>query len=326
LHRRKINVLFIDYIAQDDKNSEVMAYQLYQGGLGMPNRDYYFNTDARTLGVQKAYKEYLFKTFKQSGDDSITAAKNTKQVYDLETRLAKSSRKLAALRDPEKNYNKMDLAKLNKLSGNLNWTVYLPKIGISKLDSIIVGQPEFYSTLNTELVKTPLDTWKSYLRFHLIRANANYLDSITYGNYFDYRKTLSGATQQRPRWKRVLDVEENAMGEALGQLFVKEYFNEKAKKRYSDLVEAIRDAYKERIQQLTWMSDSTKQKALDKLSRITPKVGYPDKWKDFSAMKIDRSAYVLNVQRANEWWHNYDINKLGKPVDRTEWGNESADI
>ena len=319
-HSKGINVMFADYVAQDDKNSEVMAYQLAQGGLGMSNRDYYFNTDERTIGVRKAYQTYLFKTFMQLGNDSATAAKNVKAVYDLETRLAKSSRKLAALRDPEKNYNKMDLVKLNKLSGNLNWSFYLPKIGVNKIDSVIVGQPEFYAALNNEVAKTSLDDWKNYLRFHLVRASANYLDKTTYGNYFDYRKTLSGATQQRPRWKRVLDAEENAMGEALGQLFVKEYFNEKAKKRYADLVDAIRDAYKERIQKLTWMSDSTKQKALDKLSRITPKVGYPDKWKDFSALKIDRGPYVLNVQRANVWWHNYNFNKLGKPVDRTEWG------
>ncbi|TMI79475.1 MAG: M13 family metallopeptidase, partial [Bacteroidetes bacterium] len=236
------------------------------------------------------------------------------------TRLAKSSRKLAALRDPEKNYNKISLEALNKLATDLNWPFYLQKIGVNKLDYAIVGQPEFFTTLDHELVNTPLGDWKNYLRFQLVRASANYLDKTTYANYFDYRKTLSGATEQRPRWKRVLDAEEGAMGEALGQLFVKEYFNENAKKRYTDLVEAIRDAYKERIQKLTWMSDSTKQKALNKLSKITPKVGYPDKWKDFSALKIDRGPYVLNMQRANEWWHNYNFNKLGKPVDRTEWG------
>jgi putative endopeptidase len=318
-HSKGINVLFGDYIAQDDKNSEVMAYQLAQGGLGMPNRDYYFNTDDRTEGVRKAYQLYLSKTFMQLGNDSNTAKKNAKAVYDLETRLAKSSRKLAALRDPEKNYNKMDIGKLSQLSGNLNWPDYLQKIGINKLDSVIVGQPEFYTALNTELKKTPLEDWKNYLRFHLVRASASYLDKTTFNNFFEYRKSLTGAATPRPRWKRVLDAEENAMGETLGQLFVKEYFKEKAKQRYAELVEAIRDAYKERIQKLTWMSDSTKQKAYDKLSKIKPKVGYPDKWKDFSSMKIDRVPYVLNVQNANAWWHNYNVNKLGKPVDRTEW-------
>jgi putative endopeptidase len=240
-------------------------------------------------------------------------------VYELEKRLAGASRKLAALRDPEKNYNKMSLEKLNALSPAVKWPVYLPLIGVNKIDSVLVGQPEFYSALSKEITTTSLDDWKNYLRFQLVRASASYLDSTSFNNYFEYRKTLSGATEKRPQWKRVLDAEENAIGEALGQLFVKEYFNENTRTRYKNLVESIRDAYKDRIQELTWMSDSTKKKALDKLTKITSKVGYPDKWKDFSALKIDKGAFVLNVQRANEWWHNYSVNKLGKPVDRTEW-------
>ena len=320
LHLKGMGVMFRDYVGQDDKNSEVMAYQLSQGGLGMPNRDYYFNTDERTANVRKAYQDYQYKSFRRLGDDSLTARTNAKQVFDLESRLAKSSRKLAALRDPESNYNKMSVNKLNELANNLQWPTYLKKIGANQINDVIVGQPEFYSALNHELSSTPLDVWKNYLRFHLLRASAPYLDTLTFNNYFEYRKTLTGASEKRPRWKDVLDAEERAMGEALGQLFVKEYFNEKAKKRYTELVEAIRSAYRDRINQLTWMSPETKKKALDKLNKITPKVGYPDKWKDFSALKIDRGAYVLNVQRANEWWHNYNFNKLGKPVDRTEWG------
>jgi putative endopeptidase len=318
-HTKGISVLFSDYVAQDDKNSEVYAYQMIQGGLGMPNRDYYFNTDERTAGVRKAYNTYLIKTFMQIGNDSMTALKNAKAVYNLETRLAKSSRKLADLRDPYKNYNKMDVNGLSHLSSNVNWPAYFKKIRINKLDTVIVGQPEFYTTLNHELKFTSIDDWKNYLRFHLVRENSAYLDKQTFTNYFDYRKSLTGTTEPRPRWKRVLDAEEGAMGEALGQIFVKEYFNEKAKKRYTNLVENIREALKERIEKLTWMSDSTKKKAYAKLSKISKKVGYPDKWKDFSALKIDRGPFVLNMQRANEWWHNYEINKLGKPVDRDEW-------
>ncbi len=319
LHTKGLGVLFHDFIGQDDKNSEVMAFQLSQGGLGMPNRDYYFNTDERTANVRKAYHEYIVKTLQQLGNDSVAANANAKKIFDLETRLAKSSRKLAALRDPERNYNKMTVSKLNELSGNLQWPTYLQKIGVKNLNDVIVGQPEFYTALNHELTSTPLDVWKDYLRVHLVRASAAYLDSTTFKNYFEYRKSLTGATRPRPRWKRVLDAEENAMGEALGQLFVKEYFNEKAKKRYTDLVEAIRSAYKERINQLTWMSTETKKKALDKLDKITPKVGYPAKWKDFSSLSIDRGPYILNVQRGNQWWHYYEVNNLGKPVDRTEW-------
>ena len=314
-----INCFFNYYVAQDDKNSEAMAFKLDQGGLSMPNRDYYFNTDARTTAVRDAYKVYLLKTFKQLGGDDATAAKNANAVFALETKLAKASRKLADMRDPYKNYNKMAVAGLSKLSPNIDWPLFIKNVGATKLDTVIVGQPEFYATLDNELKTTPIDDWKNYLRFRLVASSAAYLDSATYNNNFNYHKSLTGATEQRPRWKRVLDAEENAIGEALGQLFVKEYFDETAKKRYNGLVENIRTAYKERIEKLTWMSDSTKQKAYHKLAAITKKVGYPDKWKDFSALKIDKGPYVLNVQRASEWWSHYDIIKLGKPVDRTEW-------
>jgi putative endopeptidase len=318
-HNKGIDVLFNDYVGQDDKNSEVYAYQMSQGGLGMPNRDYYFNTDARTEGVRKAYNSYLVQTFMQLGNDSGTALKNAKGVYDLETRLARSSRKLADLRDPYKNYNKMDVKALSNLSSNIDWINYFKIINAKKIDSVIVGQPEFYSTLNREIHSTPIEDWKNYLRFHVVESNAAFLDKKTYSNFFNYRKTLSGAAVPRPRWKRVLDAEEGAMGEALGQIFVKEYFNQDAKKRYTNLVENIRDAYKDRIKKLAWMSDSTKEKAIHKLNKITKKVGYPDKWKDFSALKIDRGPFVLNMERASIWWHDYMMNKLGKPVDRGEW-------
>ncbi len=310
---------FGNYIAQDDMNSEKMAYILSQGGLGMPNRDYYFDTDEKSVAVRNAFKEYLIKTFQQLGNSDTAATRMMNEVVALETRLASSSRKLAALRDPYKNYNKMSITKLQSLTPDLPWNNYLAASRIKTLDSTIVGQPEFFTTLNTELKKTPLPVWKNYVKYNYISDFSSYLDSATYGNTFNYRKTITGATEPRPRWKRVLDAEEGAMGEALGQLFAKEYFNETAKKRYEELVENIRTAYKERIQKLDWMSDSTKAKALNKLSRIKKKVGYPDKWKDFSAMQINKSSFVLNMQRANEWWHNYELNKLGKPVNREEW-------
>jgi putative endopeptidase len=319
LKTKGVNCLFRDYVSQDDKNSNMMVYQLSQGGLGMPNRDYYFKTDARTEKVRNAYKEYQVKTFKQLGDDDVVSQQKATAVYDLETRLATASRRLQDLRDPYKNYNKMSVTGLSKLASNINWKAYTNEIGIIKLDSVIVGQPEFYTALNDELHTTSLDDWKSYLQFHLIQSYSSYLDSASYENAFTYSQSLSGVKERRPRWKRVLDAEQSTMGEALGQLFVKKYFSEKAKKRYGDLVEAIREAYKERIKKLTWMSEVTKQKALAKLASISKKVGYPDKWKDFSTLIIDDGPYVLNIQRARTWWQNYNINKLGKPVDRTEW-------
>ena len=319
LQTKGVECIFGNYVAQDDKNSEVMVFKLDQGGLGMPNRDYYFNTDAPTTKVRDAYKTYLLKTFLQLGMSDTTARNNAAMVFELEKTLAAASRKLADLRDPYKNYNKMAVKELAVLTPVINWNEYVKNIGIIKLDTVIVGQPEFYTALNKALKTTPLDNWKNYLKFHLIANSAPYLDSVSFNNNFSYRKTLTGANEPRPRWKRVLDAEENAIGEALGQLFVKKYFDTTAKKRYEALVENIRTAYKERIEKLSWMSDSTKQKAYFKLAAITKKVGYPEKWKDFSALKIDNGPYILNVQRANQWWKKYQINKLGKPVDRTEW-------
>lgn len=310
---------FSSYIAQDDMNSAKMAFILYQGGLGLPSRDYYFDTDAKTTEVRKAYVVYLTKTLQQLGNDATAAQKNADDILALETRLAKASRKLADLRDPYKNYNKMSLAKLQSLSPAINWNEWLAASNIANLDSVIVGQPEFYTALSNELKTTPLDVWKNYMRTNYVSDFSDYLDATTFNNGFEYGKTISGAKQPRPRWKRVLDEQEELMGEALGQLFVKENFNETAKKRYETLVENIRDAYKERIAKLAWMSDSTKAKAYAKLAKIKPKVGFPDKWKDFSAMQISRASYVENVQHAHEWWHNYEVNKLGKPVDRDEW-------
>jgi len=319
LHKKGPDVLFSGGVGQDDKNSNEMVYQLAQGGLGMPNRDYYFNTAEKPARVRNAYKHYLSRVFQQLGNDSGSAEKMAGVVFQLETRLAKASRKLKELRDPVKNYNKITRISLQKLSPAINWNDWLKNSGIGLVDSLIIRQPEFYTALNTELTKTPIADWKCYLQAHLVMASAPFLDQKTFADYFEYRKTLTGASAPRPRWKRVLDAEEGAMGEALGQLFVKEYFSEKAKQRYSDLVEAIRSAYKQRIEKLSWMSDSTKQKALDKLSHITKKVGYPDKWKDFSKLKIDRGPFVLNMQRASEWWYDYMVSKLGRPVDRTEW-------
>ena len=312
-----ISCLFNMYIGQDDKNSDVMAVKLDQGGLGLPNRDYYFNTDERTLKVKEAYKLYMLKTFNRI--DSTNAKKDADEVFALETKLAKASRKLADLRDPYKNYNKMNRQDLGKIAPSVNWNSFTKISGADKVDSVIVGQPEFYTTLSTELKATPVNVWKNYLRLRLISSASSYLDQKAFNDKFEYRKSITGATKPQLRWKRVLDAEEAAIGEALGQLFVKEYFSEGAKTRYNNIVENIRTAYKERIAKLSWMSDSTKQIAYEKLAKITKKVGYPDKWKDFSSLKIDAGPWVLNVQRGNEWWHNYAVNKLGKPVDRTEW-------
>ncbi|WP_118976281.1 M13 family metallopeptidase [Taibaiella koreensis] len=316
-----IGVMFGNYVGQDDMNSEKMAMMLVQGGLGLPNRDYYFNMDDRTKKIRDAYPGHIERMFNLAALAPITETKTKSQgIVRLETRLAKASRKLEDLRDPYKNYNKVAVSALGKLTPDIDWQKWLPMMGVNKLDTVIVGQPEFFKELNAALLSESIDVWKDYLKWNVINDLAPYLSAeVEQANFSFYGQMLSGAKKQKPRWKRVLDEEEKAMGEALGQLFVKEYFNEKAKKRYSDMVEDIREALKDRIKKLDWMSEGTKEKALVKLAKMKKKVGYPDKWKDFSAMEIKDQAYVRNVIAAREWWHRYEINKLGKPVDREEW-------
>lgn len=308
-----------NYIAQDSKNSDVIALQFWQTGLGLPEREYYFKEDSATIKIRNAYVNYLAKTLTMSGIDEATSKKSAADIMNIETKLAKVHRKLEDLRDPYANYNKMSTANFYKLAPSFDMEGYFKTSGIPSVDSVIVGQPEYYKELESILKTTSLDTWKLLLRFRLISSLSGTLPD-TYGNEaFQFNKLLNGAKERKPRWKRVLQTEENIMGELLGQLYVKEYFGETAKKRYTDLVEAIRTALKERIATLSWMSDSTKEKAYVKLATMKKKVGYPDKWKDFSAMEIGTESYTQNLINANIWWTNYSINKLGKPVDRDEW-------
>lgn len=320
MHSYNSGVFFGEGVQQDAKNSDMMTYVMWQGGIGLPERDYYFNTDPRTTAIREAYPKYIAKIFTLTGVDSSAANTRAIAVFALETKLAKASRKLENLRDPYANYNKMAIADLKKLSTGIDWPSVLKQIGVKHVDSVVVGQPEFYKELDHILATEKMETLKDYLTFHLVQSFGYYLSKpFVMANFDFYGKLMRGAKELHPRWKRTLDAEEDAIGEALGQLFVREYFNEKAKKRYSDMVENIRSAFKARIEKLTWMSDSTKQKALYKLSKVHKKVGYPDKWKDFSALKIDRGPFVMNVMRADQWWNQYSLNKLGKPVDRDEW-------
>lgn len=314
-----VGALFNDFVQQDDKNSEVMSFKLWQGGIGLPEREYYFKTDSATVNIRNAYVKHITKMLAMLGEDSVAAGASAKNILALETKLAQSSRKLADLRDPYKNYNKMAITDLNKMSSAIDWKSLLTNLGVKSIDSVIVGQPEFFTALDQVIKSTSINDWKNYLRFRLVRTFAGALPNAFGDEAFNFSKLLNGAKERKPRWKRVIQSEEGVLGEALGQLYVKEFFNETAKKRYNDLVEAIRDVYKERIQKLPWMSDSTKQKALIKLAAIKKKVGYPDKWKDFSAMEIGKESYVQNLINASIWWHNHEINKLGKPVDRDEW-------
>ena len=323
LQTNAVSAMFAASVNQDEKNSSQYFFYLWQGGLGLPDRDYYFNTDARNANIRVEYKKHLANMFKLVDNLPNTEGSSAKQadaVFKIETFLAQSHRKIEALRDPQKNYNKMSINELQKLTPSVSWQKLMQKMGI-KTDSVIVGQPEFYQKMEAALKQFSVEDWKSYLKWHLVSEFADRLSKpFEEENFNFYEKILEGKKEQKPRWKRVLDAQEGALGDALGQLFVKEFFPEKAKKRYNDMVENIKSAYNEQIQNLAWMSAETKVKAADKLKKVTPKVGYPNKWKDFSAMTIDRSSFVRNSINANKWWYNYAMSKLGKPVDRTEWG------
>ncbi|WP_458071516.1 M13 family metallopeptidase [Rhodanobacter sp. BL-MT-08] len=315
-----VDAFFDVGVQQDEKQSDVMAVYLAQGGLGLPDRDYYFNTEAGVAKARTAYVEHLQRMFKLLGKDDAAASDSATKVMAFETSLAKVSRPLADLRDPQKNYNKMAPADLTRqLTPDIAWSV---RLHAWKLDPsyVIVGQPEFFDGLQKLLTQTPLPVLREYLRVHLVDAYASTLGKALDDEHFDfYGRVLTGQKEQRPRWKRTLDAENRAIGMILGRIFVKEYFPEKTKQRYNNLVEAIRTAYGERIDKLDWMSDATKAKAREKLAAVTKKVGYPDKWKDYSALQIGRDAYAQNEMKARRWAFNDRVAKFGKPVDRAEW-------
>jgi putative endopeptidase len=313
--------LFGARVGQDDKNSSKMMLQLGQSGLSLPNRDYYFKTDSRTAKIRNDYANtHLVAMLKLSGWNDEKAANGAKSVFAIEKFLADSSRKLEALRDPYKNYHKITIGQLNKLTPDIDWNRLFGKMEYAAIDSVIVGQPEYYRAVDKALVTFPVEDWKAYLRFKLLSSYAPYLSKGFEDESFRFSgKVISGRKEQLPRWKRVLDTENGLMGELLGQLFVKEYFPEKSKLRYTEMVEAIRQSYREHIEKLDWMTPQTKVKALAKLNAIHPKVGYPDHWKDFSTLTITRESYAANVMNARHWSYLINVHKLGKPVNHQEW-------
>jgi putative endopeptidase len=309
------------YISQDAKNSNLMSIGLDQGGLSLGEREYYLNMDSSNKSIREKFVAHLGRTLQLIGIPADASAQAAQDVLAFETKLAKSSRKLEDLRDPVRNYNKMAIGNVTaKLCPSINWLEAVTGYGLKYVDSAVVGQPEFYSGLENALQTTPVEVLKNYMRYQLVITYANYLSKTMIDERFSfYGKELSGAKTLRPRWKRVLDAEEQAMGMVLGKLFVKEFFSEKSKKRYSDMVEAIRDVYADRIQALSWMSDETKQKALQKLSSMKKKVGYPDVWKDYSKLVVGTNSYCENMMNAARWRFNDMTSKYGKPVDRSEW-------
>lgn len=321
LHTIGASPAFGFYLGQDDKISTKYALFFSQGGLGMGNRDYYFDTDKETTTIRNEYVKHLAAMSVLMGNDTKTAQKNAQSIMKLETELANNSRKLADLRDPLHNYNKMSLLQFKAITPNMDWSKLLPVMQVNKADSVIVGQPEFYKALDKTLKSYSIDDWKTYLKWDLVNSYASYIgDKFEKQNFYFYSTIMSGVKKQKPRWKRVVEQTDGALGELIGQVYVEEYLPKGTKEKLLEIGNNIRDVYAERIKKLDWMSPDTKKKALNKLSKIVMKVGYPDKWKDMSSVSIDKGMYCANVIAVNQWSYNYMIQKFGKPVDRTEWG------
>jgi putative endopeptidase len=315
-----VDVLFDFEISQDEKQSEIMAVHLSQGGLGLPNRDYYFNSEPGVAKARVAYVLHLARMFQLLGASEPQAKASAKGVMAFETKLARNSRKLAELRDPQRNYNKMKPAEITrKYTPSIVWTARLKRLQIDA-PYVIVGQPEFFRGLQMLLGKTKLSVLRDYLRIHLAESYASFLDEGIDQEHFElYGRVLTGQKEQQPRWKRALAAENRAIGMILGRIFVQEYFPESSKQRYNALVGIMRTSYGERIDRLDWMSDTTKAKAHEKLAALTKKVGYPDQWKDYSALTIGRNSYADNMMRVSRWRFADMLAKFGKPADRSEW-------
>ena len=316
-----VNVPFDFGIHQDNKDSTKYVADIYQGGLGMPDRDYYLKTDdAKLADVKAKYLTHIEKTLTLAGDKN--AAANAKAIVDFETELAKVQWTKVELRDPIKAYNKVNLADMAKIAPNYDWATWLQTAGITgKTDYVIVSQPTYLKGFAELSNKTSLDTWKAYLAMHLVDSYSSYLSKAFVDQRFDfYGKTLSGVTQIEPRWKRGVGVVERAQGEAVGKLYVAEHFPAERKARMETLVKNLLVAYKQSIDKLDWMSPATKKEAQAKLAKFTPKIGYPNKWKDYSALVVKRDDLVGNVMRSRVVEADRELNKLGKPIDREEWG------
>jgi len=321
LHRFGAGGLFGFSSGQDLKNSSEVIGQLSQGGLGMPDRDYYVAGDDRSQKLRDDYRTYIVAMFRLIGTDSKGAAAIANSIIDFETHLAKASRTRIERRDPDKNYNRMSEGNLTALAPSFEWKRFFEGVGWSNPGDVNVGQPEYFREVNAMLDSVPLQTWKNYLRWRVLNSTAPGLNSPFVNENFKFHgAAMTGAKELQPRWKRIKNVIDGLMGEALGELYVAKTFPPEAKSRALEMVNNLKEAMREHIQKLAWMDDSTRTAALNKLAAFGVKIGYPDKWRDYSSLQIDRVSYFENVRRALEFETQFFIDKIGKPVDKTEWG------
>jgi len=308
------------YVDQDARNTMRYIPQLAQGGIGLPDRDYYVKTDAKTKTIRAQYVAHVAHMFALLGDTPAQAKRNASTVMAMETRLARASMTNVEIRDPQATYHLMDLAHFAKIDSRVDWSAYFEQIGLATPGDMNVGQPKFFAEADRMLATAPLEQWKTYLRWNLIRNGASDLSKPFVDANFDfYGRILAGAKEIKPRWKRVLMSIDGLTGEALGELYVAKYFGPKAKAGALEMVENIKLAMRDDINGLEWMTPETKKHALEKLDTLTVKIGYPDTWRDYSALQIEPEDFAGNVLRASEFEFKRNLAKLGKPIDRKEW-------
>ena len=305
----------------DDKDTTAMIAAFQQGGLGLPERDYYFRPDPESVAIRGAYAEHIAPTLQLAGDSPKAAEARATAILGLETKLAEASRTLVDLRDPEKNYNKVGRAALGRLAPKVDWEAFFAQIKFPAHEkAVLVGQPEFFTAFGELTRSVPVETWRAYLRWQVLERTSNYLGRAFVDEHFAfYSRKLSGTPELKPRWKRVLAAADEAIGGNLGQLYVKRAFSPAAKFRALEMVKFHLQAMRGRIQSAQWMSAATKQQAFKKIDAMRTKVGYPDKWRDYRALEVTRGPYVRNVLAAAAFESRRQLAKLGRPVDRSEW-------
>jgi putative endopeptidase len=314
------NPLFGFFVGQDRKQPQTMIVQLSQGGTSMPDRDYYLKSDARTKKIQGAFNTYVTTLFTLAGESEQTSKAKAEAIFNLEKKLATAQMSRVEMRDPYKTYNKFALADFDKNVPAFSWTSTLEKLQIKGEDTILVNSPKFFATADTLLNTVPIADWQTYLQWNVLRAAAPYLSKPFVDANFAYSQVLSGQKVQTPRWQRMSSLTDGTIGELLGQLYVEKHFKPAAKARMDEMIKNLIKAYEIRIKNLDWMSDVTKQKALDKLHAFTPKIGYPSKWRTYDGLEISRDSFVQNLRNAGRWAYNDMISQLGKPVDKTRFG------
>jgi putative endopeptidase len=320
LQHDSVDAVFYFNSWPDRKDSTQVIANARQGGLGLPDRQYYLDGDDRSKGLRAAYLKHVANMFTLMGDYTATAAAEAKTILEIETSLAASSMTVVDRRDPEKTYHKMTLDELRDLTPDFDWQDYLKEIGAPPVDAVDVGQPDFFREVNSALVLIPLADWKIYLRWHLIHTLAPALPEKFVDENFDfYDRTLRGTKEILPRWRRCVEATDDQLGEALGQYYVQRNFPPEAKAKALAMVTNIRAALRDDLQTLDWMGPETRKQALIKLNAMDLKIGYPDKWRDYSAYQVTRGPYVENYLRGNNFERARDLAKIGKPVDRSEW-------